>query len=50
MTGIDINSQSVQEGNDWMIQEGISNISISIGRAEELSEFRDKSFDIVFTA
>ena len=48
-TGIDINSSSIQEGKKWLLQEGISNIRLFIGRADELKQFGDKIFDIVFT-
>lgn len=47
--GIDINPEAVQMGNDWLGQEGVLNVSLSVGRAEELGEFQDKSFDVVFT-
>ncbi len=47
--GIDVNPLAVQKGNNWLAQEGISNVKLSVGRAEELGEFRDNSFDVVFT-
>ena len=47
--GIDINPKAVQIGNNWFAQEGIRNVRLSIGRAEELSKFGNKSFDVVFT-
>ncbi len=47
--GVDINPQVVKMGNDWLAAEGISNVKLSVGRAEALGEFRDKSFDVVFT-
>ena len=47
--GIDINPKAVQIGNNWFAQEGIRNVRLSVGRAEELSEFGNKSFDVVFT-
>ncbi len=43
--GIEINPIAVQMGNDWLAQEGISNVRLSVGRAEELGEFQDRSFD-----
>jgi len=30
-------------------KEGISNVSLSVGKADELHGLRDKSFDVVFT-
>lgn len=47
--GIDINPRAVKEGNELFGQEGISNVRLSIGKADELGQFQDKSFDIVFT-
>lgn len=47
--GIDINPMAVQKGNQWFAQEGISNVKLSVGKADELEQFQDKSFDIVFT-
>lgn len=47
--GIDINSKAVQKGNDLFVSEGILNVKLSVGKADELEQFQDKSFDIVFT-
>ena len=47
--GIDINPDAVELGNERFSQGGISNIKLSVGRAEELGGFHDKSFDVVFT-
>ena len=47
--GIDINPMAVQKGNDWLAQEGISNVKLLEGKADELGQFQDKSFDVVFT-
>lgn len=47
--GIDINPRVVKMGNDWFAAEGISNVKLSLGRAEVLGAFSDKSFDVVFT-
>jgi len=49
MIGIDINPIAVQNGNEWFAQEGISNVKLSVGNADELGQFPDKSFDVVFT-
>ena len=40
---------AVQKGNDWLAQEGISNVKLLEGKADELDQFQDKSFDVVFT-
>lgn len=47
--GIDINPIAVEKGNEWLAQEGISNIRLSVGKADELVQFQDKRFDVVFT-
>jgi len=47
--GIDINPIAVQKGNEWLAREGISNVKLSVGKADELEQFQDKSFDVVFT-
>jgi ubiquinone/menaquinone biosynthesis C-methylase UbiE len=47
--GIDINPIAVQKGNEWFTQEGISNVKLSVGKADDLRQFKDKSFDVVFT-
>jgi ubiquinone/menaquinone biosynthesis C-methylase UbiE len=49
ITGIDINPLAVQKGNEWLAREGISNVKLLVGKADELEQFRDKSFDVVFT-
>ncbi len=49
MVGIDINPAAVQKGNEWFAQEGIRNVKLLLGKADELGQFKDKSFDIVFT-
>jgi ubiquinone/menaquinone biosynthesis C-methylase UbiE len=47
--GIDINPMAVQKGNEWLAQERISNVKLLVGKADELWQFQDKSFDVVFT-
>ena len=47
--GIDINPMAVEKGNEWLAQEGILNVGLSVGKADELDQFQDKSFDVVFT-
>lgn len=47
--GIDINPIAVQKGNEWFAQEGVLNVNLSVGKADELGQFQDKSFDVVFT-
>jgi len=47
--GIDINPIAVQKGNEWFEKEGISNVKLEVGRAQDIKQFEDKSFDVVFT-
>ncbi len=49
MVGVDINPIAVQKGNAWFKEEGISNVKLLVGKADDLGEFEDKSFDVVFT-
>ena len=48
ITGIDINPVAVQKGNEWLAQERISNVKLLESKADELRQFQDKSFDVVF--
>lgn len=47
--GLDINQRAIEVGNGWFSREDISNVKLLIGKADELSQFQDKSFDIVLT-
>ena len=47
--GVDINREAVQKGNEWFMAEHISNVKLSVGKADDLHQFQDKSFDVVFT-
>jgi ubiquinone/menaquinone biosynthesis C-methylase UbiE len=47
--GIDISPVAVQKGNKWFRQEGFSNVTLEVGKAQDLKRFADKTFDIVFT-
>jgi len=47
--GIDINPVAVQKGNEWFRREGISNVRLEVGKAQELGRFANRSFDVVFT-
>ena len=49
LKGIDINSDAVQKGNEWFSDEHISNVKLMVGKADDLQQFQDKSFDVVFT-
>ena len=47
--GIDINTQSIESGKKWLIAEGLSSVSLTVGRADKLDHFPDKNFDITFS-
>ena len=47
--GIDINPEAVQKGNELLAAESITSVRLSVGKADELGQFPDKSFDVVFT-
>ena len=49
VVGIDINQEAVEYGNTKFVQEGISNVKLTAGRADTLEVFPDGAFDIVFT-
>lgn len=47
--GIDINPRAIERGKELFASEGISNVRLSVGKADELGQFEDRSFDVVFT-
>jgi ubiquinone/menaquinone biosynthesis C-methylase UbiE len=47
--GVDINPEAVRQGKLFFKQQGIRNVSLFVGKADELERFPDKSFDVVFT-
>jgi len=47
--GIDVNVRAIEKGNEFFTVEGISNVMLAVGKADELEQFKYKSFDIVFT-
>jgi predicted O-methyltransferase YrrM len=49
IVGIDVNAEAVQYGNKRFGKEGISNVKLMVGKADELGEFQNGAFDIVFT-
>lgn len=49
IVGIDINSRAVQKGSELFASAGISNVKLYVGKADELEQFSDGSFDVVFT-
>ena len=49
ITGIDINSRAIEKGRELLHAENISNVELFIGKADNLEQFHNDSFDIVFT-
>lgn len=49
LEGIDINEHFIDVGKEAMAKEGIKNVSLALGTADNLSHFEDKSMDITFT-
>lgn len=49
IVGIDINRAAIEYGNRRFAEEGIDNVKLLVGQADELGEFQDRAFDIVFT-
>lgn len=47
--GIDVNTVAIDKGRRWFSESGIDNVSLSVGKADDLGQFQDKSFDVVFT-
>jgi len=47
--GIDVNAEAVQYGNTRFREEEISNVKLMVGKADEIREFKNGAFDIVFT-
>jgi ubiquinone/menaquinone biosynthesis C-methylase UbiE len=47
--GIDINPAAIQKGRELFAGEGITNVTLSVNKADELGQFPDKNFDVVFT-
>jgi SAM-dependent methyltransferase len=49
IAGIDINPEAIEYGSRRFAEEGIDNVKLITGRADDTGLFRDRSFDIVFT-
>jgi len=47
--GIDISPIAVQKGNEFFRQEGFLNVKLEVGKAQDLKQFAEKAFDVVFT-
>jgi ubiquinone/menaquinone biosynthesis C-methylase UbiE len=49
ITGIDINPRAIEKGREMLAAEGITNVRLLVAKADELGQFADDSFDVVFT-
>ncbi len=49
LVGIDINREAVDFGNERFKEEGVENVQLLHLRAEELDDFHDSNFDLVFS-
>ncbi|MDH4123582.1 MAG: class I SAM-dependent methyltransferase [Thermoplasmata archaeon] len=49
LTGIDINEDAIESGRVFFKQLGMNNVNLIIGKADNLSSFGSKSFDIVLS-
>ena len=49
LVGVDINQFVVDKGNEFFAKEGITNVKLLCQKADDLGNFKDKSFDVVFT-
>jgi len=47
--GIDINPVAIKEGRELFAAAGISNVQLSVAKADELKSYPDKNFDVVFS-
>jgi len=47
--GIDINPQFIQAGQDWLRGKGMGNVFLQVGKADDLSFFADRSYDVCFS-
>ena len=47
--GIDINSRFVEAGRNWLAGNGVTNVSLTVKRADRVDDFSDRCFDIAFT-
>jgi len=50
MLGIDPDTQRIDGARDALMQAGFRNASVQVGRAEDLSMFADRSFDLIVTS
>ncbi len=49
LVGIDVSSAAIEYGMDKFRENGIKNVELKVGKAEDLRAFPNASFDVVFT-
>lgn len=49
LTGIDINASAIEKGKQLFASEGIDTVKLITGGINDLKQFPDNSFDVVFT-
>jgi len=49
IVGVDINPLAIQLGKELFKKEGLNNVELFAKKADELSEFNDKEFDVILT-
>lgn len=47
--GVDINPYAIEYGNKRLTEEGISNVKLSVSKADELGQFKDQEFEVTLT-
>ena len=49
LVGIDLNQNAITRGNERFRELGMVNVELRVGKADDLQEFKDVSFDVVFS-
>lgn len=47
--GVDLNPSFVRRGKEWLASRRAMNVSLTVGHADDLSQFDDQSIDVTFT-
>lgn len=50
LNGVDISDRAIKVAKTNLARESIGNASVSVGRADDLRQFADKSVDVVLTS
>lgn len=49
LVGIDVSEQALGVGQEWLRASGAGHVDLRLGAAQQLGEFADGAFDVVFT-